>query len=70
MGAEFGIGDTETFALGEAEDANLAFVQVVVHLVGRFADLVEIEDGREGWHYLAVVDRLVGVPRFAVVGKV
>ena len=44
MGAEFGVSDTETFALGETEHADLAFVQVVVHLVGRFPDLIEVED--------------------------
>ena len=45
LGAEFGVSNAETFALGEAEDTNLAFVQVVVHLVGRFADLVALRPG-------------------------
>ena len=45
-------------------------MQVVVHLVGRFTDLVEIKDRREGWNNFAVIDRLIGVPRFAVVRKV
>src|SRR4051794_4365309 len=41
LGPELGIVDPEPLFGGQAQHADLAFVHVVVHLVGRLAHLVE-----------------------------
>ena len=70
LARELGVVDAEALLGGQAEDADLALVQVVVDLVGGLAHLVERVDGRQGGHDLALADELVGVPGLAVVGEV
>src|ERR1700730_18507933 len=70
LGASFRVGDTQALFGREAQDAELAFVAVVVHLVRRGAGLLEREHLRERGLDLAVADQLVGGPRLAVVGEV
>ena len=69
-GPELGVVDAETLLGGQAEDADLALVEVAVDLVGGLAHLGQGVDGREGGQDLALADQLVGVPGLAVVGEV
>src|ERR1700722_13273184 len=70
LGAEFGVVDAETGLRGQAEHADLALVEVPVHLVGGIADVLQGVDGGQGREGLPVAHQLVGVPRLPVVGEV
>src|SRR5260370_25536032 len=67
LGASFRVGDTQALFRREAQDAELAFVTVVVHLIRRGAALLERAHLRERGLDLAVADQLVGAPRLSVV---
>src|SRR4051812_38173006 len=69
-GPELGVGDPEALAGGQAEDADLALVQVLVDLQRRLAGLLERVDGGEDRLHLALADEPVGLPGLPVVGEV
>src|SRR6478735_5435134 len=68
--AELVVTDAEAFGGGEAADADLALVLVVVHVERGLPDLVEGVGARERGVDLALRDEAVGLPRLAVVGEV
>src|SRR4051812_5199223 len=63
--SQLGIVDAEPLARRKAQHADLALVQVVVHLVGGLAGVGQRVDGREDRLHLAGADELVRVPRLA-----
>ena len=67
---QFRVDDAEPLPRCQAQDADLALVQVAVDLVDGFADIVQREDPRKGRVDLALGDQAVGLPRLAVVGEV
>src|SRR4051812_45502364 len=68
--AELGVVDAEALLGGQAQDTDLALVQVVVDLVGGLARLGEGVDGRQDGLDGPVGDQPVGLPRLLVVGEV
>ncbi len=63
--AEVGVADAEALAGGQAEDADLALVLVVVDVQRGLADLVEGVGPRQRRVDLALGDQAVGLPRLA-----
>src|SRR4051794_880839 len=62
--------DAEAFGGGEGEDADLALVQVAVHVAGGLPDLLHRVGLGQGGVDQAAVDEPVGLPRLLVVGEV
>src|SRR3954453_22041942 len=69
-GAFVGVADAEAFGGGQAEHADLALVQVAVHVVGGLADLGHRIHPGQGGGDQAAVDQPVGLPGLPVVGEV
>src|SRR4051812_44164770 len=64
------VADAEAFGGGQAQDADLALVGVVLHVAGGLADVVHgVGPGQRGVDE-ALVDEPVGLPRLLVVGEV
>src|SRR3954470_15783157 len=64
------VADAEAFGGGQAQDADLALVGVVLHVAGGLADVVHgVGLGQRGVDE-ALVDEPVGLPRLLVVGEV
>src|ERR1700722_14973970 len=69
LGAEFGVVYAETGLRRQAQHADLALVEVPVHLGCGVTDVLQRVDGGEGREDLPLADQLVGVPRLPVVGE-
>src|SRR3954447_5417377 len=64
------VADPQTLLRSEAEDADLALVEVVVHVERRLADLGQRVGPRQGRVDHPLGDQPVGLPGLAVVGEV
>src|SRR6266508_6245850 len=70
LGSPLGVVDAEAIRGGQAENADLALVEVAVHRQGGVAHLLErVDVGEDGLDH-ALGDEPVGVPGLAVVGEV
>src|SRR5579864_6278829 len=67
---QLGVLDAQALTVGEAQDADLPLVEVVVDLVGGLADRVEGEHRRQDRLDAPLADQAVGVPGLAVVREV
>src|SRR5699024_562763 len=68
--AHLGVEDAQSFPGGQAEDAALALVEVLVDVKGGMANLVEGVRPGTGRVDRTLGDEAVGLPRLAVVGEV
>src|SRR5581483_11846416 len=70
LGPELRVADPEALLGRQAQDADLALVQVLVDLQRRLARLLEGVDGRQDGLDLALADQPVRLPGLPVVGEV
>jgi len=64
------VGDSLPFVLGKAEHTDLSFMQVAMHLVGRLADVAQVEGAGEHRVDHSLGDETIGLEGLAVVGEV
>src|SRR5438270_9486249 len=70
LGPQFGVGHPEAFLGGQAQDADLALMEVLVDLPGGLARGLERVDGRQDRLDPALADEPVGLPGLPIVGEV